>query len=232
MRPGVRRLLWFVGLVVVAAILTFALSGCAMFGKRPKISGNGFSVVGLADAGKPATLDSGSSVASLPIPAGSSLVMTRIPASAAILATDQAPAQPAQPGKEVVEVKLAGPTEWRKTESTVRADTGTADVSIAKHRIDAAENRYLLFAAIGAAVAALLFVYIKYPTPALMCGAASVVFFLAWKLADLPDWFYVIGVVGAIGGIIMWKAHDRGEKDGVKAAVTGNLESTPPKVVP
>ncbi len=29
MRPGTRRLFWFVGLLVVAVILTFAFSGCA-----------------------------------------------------------------------------------------------------------------------------------------------------------------------------------------------------------
>lgn len=228
---GPRRVYVIVGLVLLAALLIVLFGGCSMFGKRPKISGNGFSVVGPADAGKPATLDSGSSVASLPIPAGSSLVMTKTEAVRAIPATDQTAAVAAQPAKEVVEVKLAGATEWRKIESTVKADTGTVDTSIAKHRIDAAENRYLLFAAIGAAVAGGFFLYIKYPTPAMMCGVASVVFFLAWKLADLPDWFWGVGALAVGGGLFLYLGHRRGEADGVKAGLAGDVEPKNPPVV-
>jgi len=210
---GPRRVIWFVALVIVAALLIFLFGGCSMFGKRPKISGNGFSVIGVPDAGKAATLDSGTSIASLPIPAGSTLVMTKVSPMEAIPASDKSPAVAAQPAKEVVEVKLSGPTEWRKTESSVKADTGTVDTSIAKHRIDVESSKILLYAAIGAMVVAGVFVYLKYPTPALMCAAAAVIFFLAWKLSDLPSWFYVIGVGGIVGAVALHRGYERRENE-------------------
>lgn len=224
---GPRRVFVIVGVIVLVVLVIVLFSGCSAFSKRPKISGNGISVLGVPDAGKAATLDSGTSVATLPLPVGSTLVMTKSEAMAGI----PEKGQQAQPAKEVVEVKLGGPTEWRKTESTVKADTGTVDVSIAKHRIDVVENRYLLFASIGAAIAGGFFLYIKYPTPALMCGAASVVFFLAWRLVGLPDYFWGIGALAVGGGLFLYLGHRRGESDGVKAAVSGNIEAEPPKVI-
>jgi len=210
---GPRRVIWFVALVIVAALLIFLFGGCSMFGKRPKISGNGISVIGVPDAGKAATLDSGTSLASLPIPAGSTLVMTKVSPMEAIPASDKSPAVAAQPAKEVVEVKLAGPTEWRKTESTMKADTGTVDTSIAKHRIDAEENRFLLFASLGALAAAGVFLYLKFPTPAMMCAGASAVLFIAWKVAGLPPWFHVIGFCAVAGAIFLHRGYERREKE-------------------
>lgn len=158
--------------------------------------------------------------------------MTKSEATRAIPATDQSPAVAAQPAKEVVEVKLAGPTEWRKTESTVRADTGTVDVSIRKHEIDVADRAKILYAALAAGALGLVFVYIKYPTLALMCGAASFLLFALWKLSDMPSWVWGIALALVVGAVLMWRAHVRGESDGVKAAVSGNLESPTPKVLP
>ncbi len=189
---------------VIVALLIVLLYGCKTVGR---IKSGGTIVAGVVDAGKAATLATGESKQSVAIPAETPVSVTRIEA---VPATDKTPFEPA---REVFSFTPAKETRWEAVSSTLRADTGTVDTSIAMKRIEAAETRYLLFASLGAAMAGGLFVYIKYPTPALMCGAASVVFFLAWKLSDLPDWFYVIGVVAAVGGIIMWKAHDRGEKD-------------------
>lgn len=161
----------------------------------------------------------------MPLPAGSKLTVTKIEPMAAIPATDGYKEVPAQPAREITEVVLPKETEWRKTGTRIQANTGTVDTSIAKHRIDAAENRYLLFASLGAAIAAGFFLYIKYPTPALICGAASVVFFLAWKLADLPDWFYVVGVGGLVGAFCLWRGHERGEVHAT-AQILGTPEST------
>lgn len=199
-----------------------AFCGCRLFPAR--ISAPGVSVVGVKDAGKAATLNSDTSVASLPIPEGSRLTVTKWEPVAWRAATQTSPEVQAQPAREVTEIVLSKPTEWRKNETRIAADTGTVDTTLAKHRIDVAENRYLLFAALGAAVAGGFFLYIKYPTPALMCGAASVVFFLAWKLSDLPDWFWVVGVAGIGCGVFLWLGHRRGEQDGVKAAFAGDIE--------
>ncbi len=229
MRPGTRRLLWFVGLLVVAVILTFAFSGCNLM--KGRIKAQGVTVQSPKD-GNNASLAQGQSTGVLTLPKGSTLTVTKFGAVAWEPPTGLKPEVKAEPAREETKVVLSADAQWTKEESTVAANTGTIDNTVAVRRIQVAENRYLLFAAIVAAVAGGFFLYIKYPTPAMMCGAASVVFFLAWKLADLPSWFWVVGVAGIGCGIFLYLGHKRGEADGVKAAVTGNLESTPPKVVP
>lgn len=208
--------------VVVVAVL---VAGCSTVGR---IKTKTASVIGVPDAGKPASLAENHETATLPLPAGSRLVVTRIEPTAAIPATETSAAQPAQPAREVTEVVLPAASEWKRVETRVVADAGTTDTSIAKHRIDVASAKPLLFAAMGAAFAAGVFMYLKYPTPALMCGGAAVVFFLAWKLSDLPTWFYVVGVACAAGAVALWKGHDRGEKEGVRAAIAGEVEPPNP----
>lgn len=215
------------------AFVGLALSGCALW-QKGKIKAHGITVAGVPDAGKAATLDSDTSVASLPIPAGSTLTLTKFEAMRATPATETTPEVKAQPAREVTEIVLSKPTEWRKNETRVHADTGTADTSIAQHRIDVAENRYLLFAALGASVAAGFFLYIKYPTPAMICASASIVFFLAWKLSDLPSWFYVVGVAALVGAFALWRGHEKGEVHATAAilgtpTVTTTAQVTAPK---
>lgn len=202
--------------------LLVAFSGCSMFAKRPSISGGGFSVVGPADAGKPATLDSGASVATLPLPAGSTLVMTKSEATKAIPATDQTPAVAAQPAKEVVEVKLAGPTEWRKTESTVKADTGTVDTSVATHRIDVEERRWLLFAAIGCGIAGLI-CKASFPAwPSISNGLlmAAVAAGAAWKLSDIPAWLWAVVIGVSVLLVMGYKRREKDEREAAAALAT------------
>ncbi len=207
-------------------ILVLIFSGCAL--TRGRITSGGLTVTSPKD-GNSASIDKADIKQSVGIPAGSVVKITKWEPVAWHPATADQPEVKAQPGREVTEVELSRDTQWRKDETKIVADTGTVDTSIAKHRIDAAENRYLLFAAIGAAVAGGFFLYIKYPTPALMCGGASIVFFLAWKLADLPDWFWAVGMLAIGGGVFLWLGHKRGENDGVKAALAGDVEpkSTP-----
>jgi len=208
-----------------AVILTLCLavfaSGCSTAGRiRTKLA----SIVAVPDAGKAATLAESHSDASLPIPAGSRLVVTKFEAQAAIPAAEGRPEVAAQPAREVTEVVLAKDSTWNRTETHVQADTGTVDTSIAKHRIDVAEDRILLFVSIGAAVLGGVFLYLKYPTPALICGCAAVVFFMAWRLSGLPPWFHVLGFAGLAAAVFMWLGHRRGESDGVKAALAGDVE--------
>lgn len=207
---GTRRVIWFVVVVALAALVMFLMPGCLTKGR---IKGQGGVVVQGPKDGNNVSLAQEQSAGVLTLPQGSTVTVTKFGAVAWEPAINGRPEVRAQPAREVTEVTLSRDTTWRKDETKLAADTGVVDQTVALKRIQAGENRYLLFAAIGAAVAALLFVYIKYPTPALMCGAASVVFFLAWKLADLPDWFYVVGIVGAAGAVFLWRGYERKENE-------------------
>ena len=199
------------------------LSGCNLM--KGRISSGGSVVQGVKDAGSPATLSTFNAGEALKLAAGSHIVMTKVHATAAIPATKDTPAQPAQPEKEVTEIIPAQDTEWHKTEATVAANTGTVDTTIRAHEIDAAESRPLLYAAIGAALAAGFFVYRAYPTPAICCGAASVVFFLAWRLSGLPPWFSALGLAGIAGGVALWLGHERGLKSATAPEAPATLKT-------
>ncbi len=210
MMNGPRRVYVIVGLVVLAAVLIVLFGGCAMM--KGRIKSGGVTVQSPKD-GNSASLSTDKTAAVLPLPAGSKVTVTKFAAVAGSLAGDGRPAFAAQPAREVTEVTLSRDTEWRKEEDKVVADTGTIDNTVAVKRIQAAENRYLLFAAIGAAVAGGFFLYIKYPTPAMMCGAASVVFFLAWRLSSMPDWFWVLGASAVVAAVFLWRGYERGTKE-------------------
>lgn len=199
-------------LAIVCVFLWLAtmLGGCAASSKPASISTPTASVIGLKDQGKPATLDSDSKVEKLQIPEGSTVVVTK---------TDAVPATPTTPylpAVERFEFKTSKPTEWAKTENVVRASTGTIDTSIAAKRIDSEESRPLLYAALACLVAAGVFIWLSYPTPAFISGGAAVIFFLSWKLAGLPPWFWVIGVAAIVAAAAIWLGHERAEKNASK----------------
>lgn len=178
---------------------------------------NGIEVLGVKDAGKPATLASSDRGESLPIPAGSTVTVTKSEALPATPAYKDIPAQKAEPAKEVTAVILAKDTVWQKKETSVSANTGTVDTSIREHQIDAEESRPLLYAAIGCALLAGYFLYRLYPTPAYICGGASGVFIIAWKATNLPAYFWVIGAVAAGGAIFLYIGHEKGLANAPKA---------------
>lgn len=190
--------------------LALSLGGCSAWNKafpRPaSISTPSASVIGLKDQGKPATLDSGSKVEKLQIPEGSTVIVTKTEAVQATAST------PYLPAVEKFEFKTSKPTEWAKTESVVKASTGTIDTTIAAKRIDSEESRPLLYAALAAMVGVGIFIWLGYPTPAFISGGASVIFFLSWKLSGLPDWFWVVGVAALAAASAIWLGHERAEK--------------------
>lgn len=196
-----------VSLLVLVGIVLLE-TGCSLIPGR--IKAKGVTVQGVKDAGSPAILAASSAGTVIPLPVGSRVVVTKETALAAVPATKDAPAVAAVPAKEVTEVFPAGPTEYRKTEETVRADTGTVDTSIAARRIDAEENRPLLYGALALAVACGAFFWLKYPSPALMCAAGSVILFLAWKVSGLPQWFWGLAVLAGGGGVGLYLGHNRG----------------------
>ena len=197
-------------LVPIMVWLGIALAGCSVLNKAfsgaASIKTPEATIVGLKDQGKPATLDSGSKVEKLQIPEGSTVVVTKTEAVQATATT------PYLPAVERFEFKTSKPTEWAKTESVVKASTGTVDTSIAAKRIDSEESRPLLYAALAGMVGVGIFIWLGYPTPAFISGGASVVFFLSWKLSGLPDWFWVCGVAALAAAAAIYLGHERAEK--------------------
>jgi len=193
------------------AVLTFMLvmaSGCGTVGWiRTKL----VRVHAVPEAGTPAVVNTSSQVSTLTLPKGSEVTVTKLEALPGTPATPSSPAIPAQPAKEVTEVKLADNAQLTTTAEIVHASTGTIDTAVAEHKIDEAAKQPLLFAAIGAALAAIVFLWLKYPTPALISGIASIAFFMAWNMPSLPSWFYEIGIVGLVISIGLWLGHEKGE---------------------
>ena len=184
--------------ILLPVIALCLLSGCSLFNRGGKISTGGVTVTAQPDAGKPATLSTAEAGTSMAIPAGSTIKVT------------QTEATPASPATTVTEIVPSAPTEIRHTEKKVNADSGTVDTSVALKKIEAAESRVLLYVAIGAALLGGFFVWAQYPTPAIACGVASAAFFMAWKLSDLPDWFWAVGAVAIAAGIAIYLGHKRG----------------------
>lgn len=188
-------------IIIIACLM---LPGCALFNRGGAIKSGGVTVQAQPDAGKPATLATAEAGTSMAIPAGSVVRVTQ---------TEAQPAtkdRPATPSTTVTEIVPSAHTEIRHTEKTVKADSGTVDTSIAMKKIDAAESRVLLYAALACVVAAGFFIWAQYPTPAMACGAGAIIFFLSWKLSDLPEWFYVAGAVVVAAGVAIYFGHKRG----------------------
>lgn len=178
--------------------LCFAFAGCAMFKPKGTINVGKASVTAVADAGKPATLATSDAKESVAIPKDTTVTITEHPATTTT------------PAYKVTELHFNSPTEWQKFNTTVSANTGTVDTSIAQKKIEVASRAPLLYAAILGGLGAILFVYLSYPTPAMLCGAASGVFFLAWKLSDLPPWIWALGAAGLAAGVALYLGHHRG----------------------
>lgn len=197
---------------IILAGLVFLMSGCSLFQRAMSIVTPQGSVIGSKDAGKPATLDSNTKTDSITIPAGTTVSVTKEQAIPAIPKTDTSPGQEARPAREITTFTLPKDVKWEKAEYAMVANTGTPDVSIAKKKIEAAESRILLYVSISAMIAAGFFIYTRYPTPAYISGGASLVLFAAWKLSDLPDWFWVVGIVALAAAAFLYIGHERGLK--------------------
>jgi hypothetical protein len=202
------RLIRFLAILAVLALTP----SCALFKKAGSIITPQGTVIGVKDAGKPATLASEGSVATLTLPAGTNVTTVKESALAGILASDSSPAIPPKPEREVTTFVLPSEAKWVKTETKLSANTGTVDTSIAEHKIDVQAAQPLLYAALLSLVAAGFFVYRAYPTPALICGGASAVFLLAWKAAGAPSWLWAVGAVALAGAAFLFIGHERGEK--------------------
>lgn len=172
--------------------MAFVAWGC---GSMPRVRLGKMEATAPKDTGKPAEVVNNTTTTEVPIPEGTTIES---------LPPGEITAAPFR-------LTFKHDTLMRVVENHQAATTGTVDTSVALRRVDNAARMPLLYAAIGAAVGAAGFLFLKYPTPALLCGAASVVFFIAWQAAGLPAWFWVVGAVALAGGVALWLGHERGE---------------------
>ena len=199
MKPSPWQLIW--------VFVFLALAGCAT--GRIKLGEN--SVTGVPDPGTPATLTSGEMRTGFRVPAKSKLVRTRTAAT------------PTSPAIETDTWDFSEPTEFEQWSSTQAANTGTIDTTVTKHRIDAAERRWLLWAALAAGFGGLIVRSLLPAWPGLSNGLllGAAVAFVSWKVAEIPPWLWGVGIV--IAGLLAL-GYKRGEWDANKNGVPDFLE--------
>lgn len=186
---------------LVSILICLVCSGCSLLQRTGLIKSKGVSVAAVADAGKPATLNTSDGHESVPIPKDTTVTITEHEAT------------PTAPAYKVTELHFNSPTEWQKFNTTVAANTGTVDTSVAEKKIEVQAAQPLLYAAILGVLGAIIFVYLHYPTPAMLCGASAGLFFLAWRLSDLPSWVWALAAAAIATGVGMYFAHSRGLSD-------------------
>lgn len=177
-------------LLIIAAL---ALAGCSL---APGIKTPLGRVTAPKDAGTPAKLVSEGVTTTVPIPAETKVTVTETEAQPA---TATAPAVPAL---RVTEWSFTKPTVFEQVASKLDASTGTIDTSVAKHRIDAAQRIWFLWAGIGGLFAGVVLRSALPAWPALSNGLmlAGGLSIGAWKLDEIPTWVIVtvLLVVGAL----------------------------------
>lgn len=156
-----------------------------------------------ADAAAPSRLSNGLIRDSVVIPKGSVVTVTDIPANGQ------------ETAKRVTAYEFAEKTEQVRTEETASVEVSPSrapDQTVALRREDNAARAPLLYAALASMVGAVVMMFMKYPTGAMLCGGAAGIFFLAWKLADVPPWLWVCGVAALAGAAFLVIGHEKGER--------------------
>lgn len=190
---------WGFGLSLVALLL----AGC---GGLPRIQFGKTQVVAPKDAGTPAQLSNDATTTTIPVPAKSQVVIIKIEA---VPATATSAARPAQ---EFTIFDFSQPTRFEQIATKMAASTGTIDTTVATHRIDVEERRWLLFAAIGSGIVGIVLKSFMPAWPGisngLLVGAAIAA--VTWKVAALPAWVWLIPI-----GFMVMKAlgYKRAELD-------------------
>lgn len=195
---------------LVLCVVLVCATGCARGGG--KIRSGDSTVMGVPDAGTPATLNTAKDDEVIPIPAGSEVIVVETEAVEAQPATADTPAVEAKPASKETTIRFAGSTHWKRSRATVKADTGTIDTSVAKHRIDVDGRKPLLYISVGLlAVGVILRVALKeWPTPGNGAMIAGLVAGLAWKMSEIPWWAFLL-VLG--GGALLVLGYKRAEWD-------------------
>ena len=181
------------------AMLVLCLLGCGT--ALPKVKVKGATAQGPRDIGAPATVESGGTVTTLPVPAGSTVEsVPAVPASATSAAIPAA-----------VKVVLAGASELRSETHASKASSGSTDSTVAVKRIEvenaASERRPLLWAAIACGVLGILARSLVKEWPAVGNGllGAAVLAAIAWKVAEVPWWAFAALLAVVALGIAFYK---------------------------
>lgn len=207
--------------VIGMAAIVLCLCGCGLIG-GPRIKAGPVSVIAPKDAGKPATLATVEAGTTMDIPAGSVVKITKTEAT-----VDNGVRKPET---TVTEIVASEPTSIKHVEKRVDADTGTVDTSVAKHRIDVEERRWLLWAAIGCGIGGLVIRSLLPSWPSLSNGLllGAVAAGASWKLADVPSWIWM-AVIGV--SALLVAGYKRAEwdhnGDGVPDVLQGHNDQTP-----
>ena len=198
------------------AMVVLCLLGCGT--ALPKVKVKGATAQGPRDIGAPATVESGGTVTTLPVPAGSTVEsVPAVPASATSAGIPAA-----------VRVVLAGASELRSETHASKASSGSTDSTVAVKRIEvesaAEERRWLLWAAIGCGVVGLVLKSMLPAWPALSNGllVGAVAAGCAWKLAEVPAWLWLAVLAGAG---LMVAGYKRAEWDANGNGIPDALES-------
>lgn len=203
-----RRLRCFLAVVCLAV-----LPGCSVLPKV-KLPGIG-QVSAFEDAGKPATIDADTERTGFRVPKNSKVTVVRtepLPGEGFLL-----------PGKTQWTVELPEPTDFMQEVRRIQASTGTVDTSVAMHKADLAERRWLLFVAVGCALAGLIIRSMLPAWPSLSNGLllGAAVAGISWKLAEIPGWLWAVGILISL---ILVAGYKRAEWDKDKDGIPDFLQ--------
>lgn len=184
-------------------------SGCSL---NPGVRIGKDAVTAPKDAGTPARIDRDDIDTRLTIPPQTRVSIVK---TAAIPGTVDTPGRPAV---ETLTFDFSQAAEFVQKANKIAATSGTVDTSVAKRRLEVESKEPLLYAAILAGAAAVVFMVLKWPGVSLLCGIGSGAFFVAWKVADVPWW---VGVCAIVAGGGLWLGYHRGETDTKKPPLAG-----------
>lgn len=159
-------------------LVIFLLVGCAT---SPVIRNRDTTVKGTPGQ-EGTTLKTEDKKAGFVIPAKSTYTVTTVAAHAD------------QPAQAVAVWTFSEPSFYEEALHYTVANTGKINTEVAKQKLDANERKPLLYGALVCLALTAVAIWKAYPTGAYLTGGSAVVLFLAWKLDDMPDWFWMIGL--------------------------------------
>lgn len=99
------------------------------------------------------------------------------------------------------------------TQSASLSNERAPDQTVALRKEENNARAPLLYAAIGACVVGIGFIFMKWPTPAACSFGAGIIFFIAWQVSGLPSWFFMLGFLVLAAGIGVMLGFKRKEWD-------------------
>jgi hypothetical protein len=163
------------------------------------------------NAGEPATLHSNEALTEISVDKGTKMTLPIVVNGTETTATLELP-----------------PLKLSKRELVTSASASAPDKSIAIHQINVAAKQPLLWGAIACTLLGIYFAFKRFPTAAISCGVGAVALFLAWQIASLPPWFWLIGVAAPMAAIGIFIGYQRHERDAKEEAVKPVNPPPPP----